>query len=60
MSKRDAGNYLEIKRAVPTLTADGLLGTWRVANVPATRADLACPCAACADVANDADLGVLR
>ena len=53
-------NYLEIKKMAPTIAGEGVLGSYRVCQLPHVNFQdaSACPFARCQDVAFDADLGV--
>ena len=50
-------NYLEIKRLEPTLTAEGVIASFRLLPAPHAQLGGACPFACCADAQFDDDLG---
>ena len=59
-------SYLEIKRLAPTITMEGVVGSYRIAIAPRVADDFggrdagsACPFAHCADVTFDKGLGVV-
>ena len=54
-------NYLEIKKLLPTITPEGLVGTFAFVNAPRVDAGKpGCPFAFCSDVKFDEDFGVVR
>ncbi|CAK0849208.1 unnamed protein product [Prorocentrum cordatum] len=53
---REVSN-LEAKLLLPTLTSDGVVGSWRLDPTPITFSNTACPFAKCASVTFDPDLG---
>ena len=59
-----AMNYLEIKLLLPTLTPDGVVGSWCLGpmrRLPAAMSSTtACPFAKCVSVSYDNDLGLLE
>jgi hypothetical protein len=52
-------NYLEIKKLEPTLTKDGVVGSYSMARAPYVVRGDACPCAYCANLSFDKDRGVV-
>eukprot|EP00959_Pyramimonas_sp_CCMP1952_P277893 5808577-Pyramimonas_sp.AAC.1 len=50
-------NNLEAKLLLPTLTSDGVVGSWRLDPTPIAFSNTACPFANCASVTFDPDLG---
>ena len=50
-------NYLEVKRMVPTLTAEGIVAAFRLLPAPHAQLGEACPFAYCASVKFDVSLG---
>ena len=52
-------NDLEIQRLEPTLTIEGVVGSFRLLPAPVVHHRGACPFAHCGDVEFDAELGVL-
>ena len=53
---RDVNN-LEAKLLLPTLTPDGVVGSWRLDPTPVASSNTACPFAKCTSVSFDPDLG---
>ncbi|CAK0893826.1 unnamed protein product, partial [Prorocentrum cordatum] len=53
---RDVNN-LETKLLLPTLTSDGVVGSWRLGPTPIAPSNTACPFAECNSVSYDPDLG---
>jgi RNA polymerase subunit RPABC4/transcription elongation factor Spt4 len=51
-------NYMEIKVLLPTMTAEGLVSTWGITEVPQVRQGRCSPLAYCRDVQYDKDLGI--
>ena len=51
-------NYLEIKKLEPTLTAEGVVASFRLVPSPRVNSQNGCPFARCAEVAFDNELGV--
>ena len=52
-------NYLEIKKIEPTLTAEGVVASFRMVPAPTVVSQDACPFAKCAEVTYDNELGCL-
>ena len=50
-------NNLETKLLLPTLTPDGVVGSWRLDPTPIASSNTACPFAKCTSVGFDPDLG---
>ncbi|CAK0863822.1 unnamed protein product, partial [Prorocentrum cordatum] len=50
-------NNLETKLLLPTLTSDGVVGSWRLDPTPIASSNTACPFAKCTSVGFDPDLG---
>ncbi|CAK0863821.1 unnamed protein product, partial [Prorocentrum cordatum] len=50
-------NNLEAKLLLPTMTSDGVVGSWRLDPAPVASANTACPFSKCSAVTFDPDLG---
>ena len=51
-------NVLEVKRMLPTLAPEGVVGNWAQAATGAVTTTTSCPFSVCADVTFDQSLGI--